>query len=116
MRGMRMRGPGFAPQPLRSGPVRRISSPARLPSTVLVARTVEEALAALPRVRPDEVLFRTIPDDLERKSEVMRKMFQANPGDARFYNVELDGAGNPHPEHLRQAAEKAVLLRIDLDS
>lgn len=54
-------------------------------------------------------------EDKEVIAEEMRTFVQHLPGAARAYGVTFDAKGQPNPESLRQAAQRFVLVGIQLD-
>ncbi len=54
-------------------------------------------------------------EDKEVIAEEMRTFVQHLPGAARAYGVTFDAKGQPNSETLHQAAQRFVLVRIQLD-
>jgi hypothetical protein len=55
-------------------------------------------------------------EDSDQVAEGYREYFQAAPGQARFFNVSLDGQGQPDPEDLAALARERVMVRVRLAS
>lgn len=56
-----------------------------------------------------------IADDQTRKAELLQQLLQGIPGEAAFYGIKLDENSMPVMEDVERAAEKAVVIRIELE-
>lgn len=54
-------------------------------------------------------------DDRPVAVEALRAHLTALPGDAKYYGVTIDSAGQPNTDQVARAAEHVALLRITLD-
>ena len=56
-----------------------------------------------------------VAEDKEAVARGLQAFLRRVRFDARFYNVEFDADGEPNWEDVRRAAERCVMLRVQLD-
>ena len=56
-----------------------------------------------------------IADDKQAIAAALTAHLQKSSYDARFYDVTIDGQGNPRPEDVEKAVETVVMIRVQLN-